>query len=384
MATNQHVALIIETSTAYGRNLLRGVIRYMRLHEEWSIFLEQRDIESKLPGWIFDWRGDGMMSRKTSPELAERVKAHGTPFVELTDRGQTFGFPMVRSDDAAIGQMAAEHYLDRGYQHFAFCGYDREVWSQRREEAFGKLIKDSQQSYSTHHLYWNQVKTDPWLEERQQLAAWLSSLPKPVGIFACNDDCGYQIIDACRNVGINSPEEVAVLGVDDDDVLCQLCKPSLSSIIPNAEGIGYRAAELLAKLIEGKPVENEVLLLPPLGITTRQSTDHTAIDDPELAYAIHMIRERACQGMTVSDILAQVPLSRSSLERRMRKYLKRSPQQEIRHIQLKRAMRLLRETDMPIEAIARSCGFENPEYMHVVFRREYDMTPGDYRRNTKT
>ncbi len=379
-----HVALIIETSSIYGRNILRGIVRYMRTHDEWSIFLEQRDIISKPPTWIFDWKGDGIISRTTTPELAECAKKSRIPFIELTDRGADFGFPMIHSDDESIGRLAAEHFLERGYQNFAFCGFKGEVWSERRGKTFGRMIEDMNLHFSHFESGWYDLNVDPWEQEQKNLIEWLHGLPRPAGIFACNDIRGHHILDACRIANINVPEEIAVIGVDDDDLLCQLAKPPLSSVIPNAEAIGYKAAESLSLLMSGQTVANQVVLVPPVGITTRQSSDHTAIDDPDLAKAIHMIRERACQGMTVNDVLSQISLSRSSLERRMRKYLRRSPQQEIRHIQLKRATRLLRETEMSIESIARSCGFENPEYMHVVFRREFRMTPGDYRRQAKT
>ena len=212
---------------------------------------------------------------------------------------------------------------------------------------------------------------------------WIRGLAKPAGIFACNDIRGQNVLEACAAARLTVPEQVAVIGVDNDEVLCQLCEPPLSSVIPNAELVGFRAAELLSILMDKKQPPERETLIAPLGIATRQSTDVVAIDDPEIAAALRYIREHACEGISVKDVLAHVPVSRSTLERQMRKYLNRSPQQEIRVVQVKHARELLAATDLSIEQIAHHCGFVHPEYMHVVFRRETKMTPGAYRRSAQ-
>ncbi len=179
------------------------------------------------------------------------------------------------------------------------------------------------------------------------------------------------------------PEEVAVLGVDDDEVLCELCDPPLSSVIANPERVGYLAAELLDALMAGARPPERVQVVEPLGIATRQSTDVTAIDDPEIAMAVKLIREDACKGMTVDDLLVRVPLSRSILERRLRKHLGLSPMGLIRQTQLKRIRQLLAETDLPLEQIGPLAGFKHAEHMCVVFKREVGQTPGAYRRRSR-
>ena len=167
------------------------------------------------------------------------------------------------------------------------------------------------------------------------------------------------------------------------DNLWRLCDPPLSSVKPNAEMVGYRAAETLSHLMAGQAVVDRQQLIPPLSVSTRQSTDVMAVNDPDIARVLRYIRENACRGIKIGDVLRHVPISRSSLERRMRKYLKRTPQQEIRNVQLKRARELLAETDLPMERIAMLCGFEHPEYMHVVFKRELKTTPGEFRRQVQ-
>src|SRR6185437_15012889 len=195
---------------------------------------------------------------------------------------------------------------------------------------------------------------------------------------------GQHVLDACQRVNLSVPEEVAVIGADNDMLLCELCDPPLSSVVPNPERIGYEAAALLDRLMRGEKPPSMHLWIEPLGVTTRQSTDVLAIDDPHIAVAVRYIRENACAGATVPDLLQQVPLSRTLLERQFRKYLGRSPQAEIRAVQLKRVKQLLAETDLSLERIAELAGYEHPEYMSVVFKRETGQTPGHYRRHVQS
>lgn len=376
----QRVALIIETSSNYGRGLLSGVVRFMRTHDAWSVFVEQRDLTAKPPEWLDKWHGHGIISRSTNRHLADAVVAAQTPLVELTDRREDFGFPHIWSDDDAIARSAALHLIERGFRSFAYCGFLSEAWSTRRQESF---VKHVSQACAVYNSRWLSRSARPWEDEQQKLIEWLRPLPKPLGIMACNDVRAQQLLDACSQARISVPEEVAVIGVDNDELLCELCEPSLSSVVPNAELIGYLAAETLAQLMAGGAAEQQERLIDPVGIAARQSTDVVAIDDTHVASALSFIREHASQGITVDDVLERVPLTRSSLERRFRKLLKRSPQQEIRNVQIKRAKQLLAETDLPIDHIAHLCGFKHAEYMHVVFKREMDMTPGQFRKTTQ-
>lgn len=380
MAEKKRVALIIESSGSYGRDLLAGITRYCRETDDWMVFYEQRDLSSDLPLWLMNWDGHGIISRATSPKLAAAVRDSGVALVELTDRGTGFGFPRIRSDDGAIAEMGFNHFQERGFRSFAFCGFEDESWSARREEAFVRHAKQVGDC-SVYCSRWHGATKTSWESEQRKLTTWIQSLPKPVGIMACCDIRGQHVLQACAQADFNAPEEVAVLGVDNDDLLCQLCTPPLSSVIPNAIQVGYTAAETLAAIMNGKPIENvaEDRLIGPIGVCTRQSTEIVAIDDPDVAAAITFIRENACDGISVNDVLKNVPISRSTLERQLRKYLRRSPQQEIRSVRMRRACELLKMTDMSIEQVASQCGFTHPEYMHAIFKRELKMTPGDYR-----
>ena len=381
----RRIALIIETSSSYGRGLLAGIMRFRRTHPQWSVFLDQRDLPTEPPGWLKTWKGDGIISRATTRKFAEAIAATGVPLVELTDRWADLGFPSVRSNDVAIGELAATHLAERGFRHVAFCGFEQEAWSTRRGNAFREAVArdDNATECQAYSSPWYGNAVLPWEEEQRRISQWLKELPKPVGVFASNDIRGQHVLEAALSAGLNVPEEVAVIGVDNDDILCQLCNPPMSSVKPNVEMIGMNAAEMLASLMDGQQASPHELIIEPLGIATRQSTDIVAVEDPDIAAALAFIREHACQGISVQDVLDRVAVSRSTLERQLRTLLKRSPQQEIRRVQIQRAKELCSSTDLAVERIAITCGFEHPEYMHVVFKREVGMTPGEYRKKTQ-
>jgi len=375
------VALVIETSSSYGRGLLKGIVRYRQTNHDWSVFLEQRDLSATFPAWLTSWKGDGIISRATTHALAEAVASTRVPLVELTDRSQDFGFTYVWSNDASIGKLGAEHLIDRGFDHFAFCGFENEAWSQRREVAFRETIQNASHELSdSYRTVLFDKNAGDWEKQQAQLVSWLLALPKPVAIMACNDVRGQQVIDACSRAHLIVPEQVAVLGVDDDTLLCEICDPPLSSIVPNAELVGFRGAELLAQEMAGERVTQRQNLIDPIGITHRMSTNTYAVEDADVGKALSFIRDRACSGIGVDDVARFVGVSRSTLERKLRRYSNRSPQAHIRRIQVGHAQELLLTTELPIDHIATVCGYEHPEYLHVVFRRELNMTPGEYRR----
>lgn len=376
------IALVVETSLVYGRRILRGITSYLHLHRNWSIFLDQRDDQSPIPAWLEHWQGDGVICRMTNVRLAEALAKLRVPIIDLNDY-LDLGLLRIRSDHIAIGRLGAKHLLERGFRQFGFCGFSgfgEEEWASRRRDGFVHMVEAAGHSSSVCESPWSRRHSRPWETEQKKLADWLKSLPKPVGIMTCNDMRGQQVLDACRSVELPVPDQVAVIGVDNDEMLCDLCEPPLSSVIPNPAQIGFKAASLLDELIAGKHFSQREWLVEPLGVFTRQSTDVLAIDDPDIAAAVQFIRESASKGATVRDVLEHVAISRSLLDRGFRKYLGRTVEAEIRHAQIKRVTELLLETDLPLARIACLAGYEHPEYMNVVFKRETGKTPGQFRR----
>jgi LacI family transcriptional regulator len=383
MARPPHVALLVETSSITGRRILQGVASYLRSHRPWSVFVEQRALETVPPSWLETWRGDGIISRWNRPAFAAAVREAGVAAIDLTHRGPPIGLPRIASEDHTIGRLAAEHLRERGFRCLAFCGFTDIRWSIRRRESFLGVPGAGIDPGRVYESPWGGPEAWSWERDQKAIGRWLKLLPKPVGVLACNDVRGLHVLDACHRAGLHVPEEVAVIGVDDDPLLCELCDPPLSSVVPNMERIGYEAAEMLDGLMAGAEADPEERMIPPIGVVTRQSTDVLAIDDARVALAVRFIRQHACHGITVRDVLDQIPLSRTALERHFRRYLGRSPQAEIRVIQLKRVKQLLAETDLKMERIAELAGFEHPEYLSVVFKRELGRTPGQFRREAR-
>ncbi len=382
-----HVALIVETSTAFGRAILDGISQYVRERGPWTVYIEQRSLHDDMPPWIDRWNGNGIISRASTPESARKIMETGIPTVDLNDQVRDVGLPQVHADHAAIARLAAEHLLERGFRHFAFFGFPVFEWSERRHDAFAQRVRDAGCRYHagphTQPVSWGHQQAS-WEDEIEHVARWIEKLPKPLGVMAGNDIRGMQLLDACRLAGVAVPEEVAVIGVDNEELVCQLAYPPLSSVVPDARRVGYEAALLLDRMMNDQPPTELLTLIPPLGIVTRLSSDVTAIEDPRLAEAVRFIREHACQGIRVDDVLEHVSMSRSMLQRLFQKSLRKTILDAIIEVRLQRVRELLAQTELSLEEIADRTGFSYPEYLSTCFRKRDGKTPSAYRREAQS
>lgn len=368
------VALLIETSNAYARGLLQGVVTYIREHEPWSFYLMEQGRGDDPPSWLTHWDGDGVIARIESKSIAKVIMNSKLPTVDLSAGRHIPTIPWVETDDREIAQLAANHFLERGFKHFAYCGDDRFNWSRWRGDHFGTLLK-----YAGHQCH---TFVSPHRQSDTQIRAiedWLRQLPKPVGVFACYDIRGQQVLDACRNAGLAVPDEIAVLGVDNDELLCELSSPHLSSVVPDTHRAGYEAAALLARMMKGECLAVVEVRIAPIGVHRRQSTDVLATDDPHVVRAVRFIRDHACEPIKVKDLLRAVPLSRKVLETRFKKLLNHTLHDEIVRVRVDRVKQLLVNTDLTLADIASRTGFEHSEYLSVIFKRETGFTPAVYR-----
>jgi len=373
------VALLIETSNAYARSLLQGIIGYVREHATWSLHLMEQTRGGKPPPWLADWEGDGIIARIESPRIAQAVRLAGLPTVNLSAGFFAPDLPCLETDDVQIARLAADHLLGRGVRRFGYCGDAHFAWSRQRGEAFRDLIK--QAGFSCDEFTVSKFRGN-LSRQIAELGRWLQRLPKPAGVFACYDIVGQQVLDACRRAGLVVPEEIAVIGVDNDQLICELSRPQLSSIILNAHRTGHEAAALLDRMMRGESVPPLYQLVPPVGVKQRQSTNILTTEDPVVARALRFIREHACHPINVSDVVRAVPLSRSVLEKRFLRQLNRTPHDEILNVRLGIVRQLLSETKLSLEAIAVRTGFEHPEYLSVVFKRETGLCPRDFRKRS--
>lgn len=341
--------------------------------------MELRALESRPPLWLKKWRGDGILTRTGTSAIADAVRQTGAPMVELRSPRLNPGTPWVGVDNRAMGRIVAEHLMQRGFRSFGVYEIGTEIFFEQRRVNFIETVAAAGCSCSVYHAKGPPERPSQWERHQEELARWVQGLPKPVGIMACTDQLGFYLLEACARAGVSVPEEVAVVGVENEESLCAMAVPSLSSVRFNAEAAGYEAASILDRMMAGEPPPAEPVFFEPLGVAVRGSSDVVAIDDREIAQAVRFIREHACEGISVTDVLREVPLSRSVLERRMQAALGRAPKEEINRVRIERVKELLSGTDLSLAAIAHRTGFRGPQYLVEVFRRRIGVTPGAYR-----
>jgi len=378
--TSRRVAVLIEASNAYARGLLAGIHRHVREHDPWTVFLPEHGRGAPPLERLTRWHGDGVIARiesaATATAVARLTRRLRIPVIDTSAARLLADVPYVETDDTAIAGLAAEHFFERDFRHFAFLGDDRFRWSDNRREAFVAAVAARGREVA---VFTEPRRRAAAADDEQAIEAWLESLPKPVALLACYDIRGRQALDACRRAGIEVPDQVAVLGVDDDELLCGLASPPLSSVVPDATGAGRLAAELLERLMRGERLDRLEWLLPPLGIAARQSTDVLAIDDPLVVAAVRHIREHACAGIKVADVARALGTTRRVLERRFARRLGHTPHEEIERVRFRRVEQLLRETDLSLATIADRSGFRHTEYLTVAFGRRHGMPPSAWR-----
>ncbi len=385
------VAILVETSRSYTRDILSGVRRYLERHGPWSTFMELRAFESPVPPWLENWDGDGILTRTNSVEMAESISAAaraGVSVVELRSPkflGSEFAdrVPYVGMDNRLIGQTVADHFLNRGYRRFAAYRLSHETFFEERVRNFVSHLGSRNHECEVREAPDDASPVD-WEKHQGDLTRWLLSLEKPIGIFAANDQSGVRLLDACRRAGIAVPEEVAVVGCENEKSLCEFASPTLTSVEFDGETVGFQAASTLDRLMAMRPVSDTPILIPPKGIVVRASSDEFVIEDPIALRAVRIIRESAFLGISVGEICTRLGVSRSTLERRMKASLRRGAKEELLRVRFREVNRLLRNTDLTVETIAEATGFRHAHYLHSTYRDRYSTTPGEYRRREQS
>ena len=388
------VGLLIESSRAYGRGLLHGIARYVRTHNNWSIVYQEGTLGDAASLDFAGQHCDGIIARIDTLRQRNQLLKLKIPVVDLRGRWDIPQFPRIVIDDRAVAELAAQHLLARGSRHFAFCGFAGTDYSRRRRDYFCAAIEAAGYRPQVYESPAAPRGTDTTANEsnasahERNMGHWLTSLPQPIGLMACNDICGRRILNLCHVHGLRVPDHIAVMGVDNDEVLCDLAEPPMSSIMLPTQRIGYQAAELLSGMMDGiEPLRHE-MLIPPSDVMRRRSTNAAAVEDPYVAAALAFIRAKADSGINVVDILnhlanIQLPVSRSTLDRRFQEMLHFSPKDQILNIRLERVRQLLVDTTDSVEQIARRVGLAGASQLAALFKHRTGQTLSEFRQKSR-
>jgi len=376
------VALLIDTATEWGRQIIRGIANYAHRQGGWSFWLERRcqQAPGRLPP---GWRGNGIIARVADRGTARHLAETPAPVVNVSAaRIPGVHFPVVSMDLRAVARLATGHLLDHGFRHFGYYAPWGFSYARVYYESFVDRLAEVGLGCSLFRASRGTKAASTWQSHQEKLKEWLRGLRKPVAVLTWSSDLAREVSYACQATGLLVPEQVGVLAGGNDSVLCETCDPPLSAVAINSERIGYEAAALLDRLLHGKPRPSKPILIEPTHVVVRQSTDTLAVDDADLAQAIAFIRANAGTRIQVSDVLRAVPVSRSWLERRFQELLGRSPAEEIRRVRLERTKRLLAETDMPVPEVAIASGFGSSEYLAYAFKQATGLSPREFRKRT--
>jgi LacI family transcriptional regulator len=379
------VALLVETSRGHGRQIVDGVARYAAEHGPWSLRLEPRNLDDRPPGWLRSWQGDGIIVRCDSSRMASAVLATGLPAIDVRGGAAEAGLPLVGVANEPVADAAFEHFRERGFRHFAWCDLFRlrHHWINVRRDRFLERVRRTGALGSCFQSQ-RTVPRDAGrsAEGIRDLTKWLASLQRPVAILACDDEQAHLILDAALVLGLRVPDEVAVMGIDNDEVFCRASTPQLSSVDVNAFTVGYQAAASLARLMQGRRVAPRALF-PPRGVVARQSTDIVATESPEAQAALQIIRSRACGGLTATDLATKLAISRSTLDRLLRRAVGQSATALIMNVRVTQVKADLVGTDLPLKVIAMRAGFMSVQHLSNLFRNRVGVTLGRYRQEMR-
>ncbi len=377
------IALLFNGGKIYDRGIITGIGNYLSsTRASWDLFLEE-DFLCRLRG-IERWQGDGIIADFDDPMIGEALSGIKLPVVAVGGsyqdrRAYPRHIPYVATDNAALIKLAYDHLIEAGLTRFACFSLPEAQanrWAQERELAFRQLM---QRDGLAVEVYRGLGTSAPlWNSAVEQQIAWLHSLPKPIGIIAVSDARARQLLQACLTAGIAVPEQVALIGIDNDPLTRTLTRVPLSSVIQGTEAMGRTAAKLLHQMLHGVPSAGTQVLVPPEAINVQASSLHQPLGNAYVMQALHFIRQYACQGIKTAQVAGYVGVSRSSLEAHFKRERGRSVHDEILRFKLAAASKGLAEAGVAIADIAQACGFKSPQYLHTVFRREFGCTPREY------
>ncbi|WP_437205951.1 substrate-binding domain-containing protein [Planctomicrobium sp. SH664] len=377
----QQIAVLVDPGDSWGRGVILGISAASRHLLPWDLLIAPRDDQ-----WRFrvppQWKGDGIIAAIRDEKTAEHVRAQQLPAVNVSAwQNPHEDWYRVNTDDHLRAEMAFDHFRSRGFRHFAYYGPPSLRYPDKRGTEFADVVKAAGASCTTFEMPADRVG---WQSVKEETILWLQRAPRPLAVFAADPHPGIQLTEICKAAGFRIPEEIAILAGDTDDLLCEVSDPPLSSIVLASGQIGTASVEMLRQLLNQESPASSTVLIPPVRVIERQSTDILAVGDPLFVDALRFIRERARTGILVQDVLQAVPISRRTLELKFQQYLSRSPADVILRVKLERVKQLLTSSDWTIEQIAHASGFSGAPQLCFAFKRELETTPAEFRRNNRS
>ena len=377
----KHIALALPLDIVFVERLLPGILDFARDQGGWVFTRIPERLTSSFE-WLRNWEGDGafvLISNKTDVKVARSLPI---PIVNVGGYVKDVRIPTVTLDQQMVGRLAAEHLLARRFHRFGYYGV-RDLWySEQRRIGFETALLEA--GYKCSSIESTNLIRSPWDWRRVggELARWLRSLQPPVGIMASWDLRAQMLSEACTMIGLRVPEDVAIVGVDNDPIACEFCIPQLTSVSRNDREVGWQAANLLSQLLEGKRSLKLPILIPPDRVVARRSTDTLVIEDAEVARIVQQVRDHLNEVFGVERILRLSPLSRRQLEQRFRRSVGSSPYAFLNELRVERAKLLLAQSHKrALTTVASECGFSELRRFRMVFRRITKLSPAEYRRN---
>ncbi|RJX75674.1 helix-turn-helix domain-containing protein [Vibrio sinensis] len=377
------ITLLFNANKVYDREVIKGIGEYLQATQcNWDIFLEE-DFLTRLEN-IKHWMGDGVIADMDNPEIEAFLSQLDIPIIGVggsyKESNDYPSFPYVATDNYLLIQQAFEHLKNKGIESFAFYGLPKTTekrWANEREMAFNDIV--SAAGYTGIVYRGNETSPQSWQYDMNRLADWLQKLPSATGIIAVTDSRARHILQVCEHLNLLVPDNISVIGIDNEELTQYFSRVSLSSVGQGCKKMGYEAAKLLHKMLT-QPSDNLArIIVPPSGIHERQSSDYHALRDPYVIQAMHYIRQNACRGIKVDQVLNAVGISRSNLEFRFKEERGHSIHHEIHNSKLDKACQLLSSTSLPIAEIAELCGYPSLQYMYTVFKKKFESTPKEYR-----
>jgi LacI family transcriptional regulator len=374
------IAVVIDREAEYGRGVIRGIMKYARPAKTWIVNIARLSIKTAMG--MLRTNPSVIIVQVINKSMLRVLNETGIPYIDIAGVVNTNFTHQVCMDNVKVGKMAAEHFIEKGFKNFAYLGGLKTEFAILREKGYRQtLLERGHKDYNSFYMKMEPTSypSNSLGEKKSALCRWLQSLPIPTAIFACNDGFAIQVSESCQQVGLGVPEDMAILGVDNDEQICLLEYPPLSSIILPEENIGFQAAKMADSIIQKIPGYTKTLHLHPQGIALRQSSDIVAITDKVLSEVLRFIRENAAKPITVEDVSVKLMISRRLLEKRTIKLLGHTPLELIRLAHINLAQKYLAETDMPMSAVAAASGFSNQAMLSVTFRRYTGKSPSNYR-----